>query len=135
MLVAGLALAALELSLTGWAAGLGGVSGSAVQARSRLVLSGSVKGLYPGATAKLRVKVRNRYGFRLRVTSVTVTPKDASKACRKGNVAFARFIGRLLVPAHKVRFVTLKATMARKAPNACKGATFRLAIRGVGVRR
>src|SRR3954467_4833489 len=96
VLVAALAVAALVLSLTGWAAGFSGVSGNAVKPRGTLVLSGSIPGLYPGGPAKLKVAVRNRLGFRLRVASVTVKPKDASKACRKANVAFSRFHGRLL---------------------------------------
>jgi|SRR4051794_538500 hypothetical protein len=122
----------LGFSLTGWAAGLRSDAAVSTTRSRGLVLSGSVKGLYPGATAKLRVSVRNRLALRLRVTRIAVTAGDANRSCRRGNLTFGHFRGRLSVPAHRRRFVNLEVTMARAAPEACKNATFRLSLRGVG---
>jgi hypothetical protein len=127
-------LVLLGFSLTGWAANSGRRTADASLRMRGLVLSGSVKGLYPGGVGKLRVVVRNRFGFRLRVTRVTVTAKNANRGCRKQAVAFGRFRGRLNVPARRARSVTLKVSMARTAPNACRRATFRLAFHAKAVR-
>jgi hypothetical protein len=123
------------LTLAAWGAGLKQKPAHAPsKPRRGLILSGSVRNLYPGARANLRVTVRNRYAFRLKVVSITGRAADASKGCRRGNLSVTGYRGKLLVRPWKPRVVNLKVTMARTAPNACKGAVFKLRFRAQGVR-
>ena len=102
--------------------------------RPPLRVSGSVRGLYPGARLPLRLRVRNVRGFPIRVVSLKVRVGNASRSCRRRQVRIGRFRRSLVVPAHKSRRTALPVTMLRSAPDACKGAVFPLRFRAWGRR-
>jgi hypothetical protein len=93
-----------------------------------------VRGLFPGATRPLRVKITNTYTFSIRVA--TPTAKVAAATTKAGCTGAAANLGvispgtrRLVVPAHGSKTVVLRVTMPRTVANACQGATFRLSFR------
>jgi hypothetical protein len=92
----------LALAATG-SARMSGKGGRHVAPARALKITGGVRGLYPGARARLRLRVRN-----LR--------------------------GKPVVRAHRTRRIVLRVTMLRSAPDACKGAVFRLRFRARGRR-
>jgi hypothetical protein len=99
-----------------------------------LRVSGGVRGLYPGARLRLRLKVRNTRGFPIRVVSLKVRVGNASRGCRRRQLRIGRFHRALVVPAHRSRRAALPVTMLRSAPDACKGAVFPLRFRALGRR-
>jgi hypothetical protein len=100
-----------------------------------LVLRGSVAGLYPGARLPLRVRIRNRQPFAVRVLAVRARVSGRGRrGCARSNVAVSPRPLRLRVPARRARTALLRVTMRRGAPDACKGAVFRLAFSARGTR-
>ena len=87
-------------------------------------ISGKVTGLYPGKTLSLVLSVKNPQTFSITVTSITTAVSNASSTCLAANVTVTAFSGSLVVGAGKTGKVTVKATMAHSAPNACQGAFF-----------
>jgi len=123
----------LALSLAAWAEGLGPRRGR-VKPSSDLVVTGSIKGLYPGARKRLQLKVRNRLTVRMKLTSLTVRVRDGRWNCRGANVRVGRFRGRLLLPPRTQRAVNLVVSMPKTAPDPCQGAVFRLFFRARAAR-
>ncbi|MDX6490453.1 MAG: hypothetical protein QOD43_698 [Gaiellaceae bacterium] len=123
----------LALSLASWAGNFG-PRRERVRSPSGLVVAGSIKGLYPGARKRLRLKIRNRLGVRMKLTSLTVLVRDGRWNCRGANVRVGRFRGRLLLPPRRRRAVTLVVSMPKTAPDPCQGAVFRLVFRAKAVR-
>jgi len=108
-----------------------GVSSAASQRtvrlrRSALVLTGSAQGLYPGGRVPLRVTIRNRRRFAVRVQWLATRVVVHRRGCTASNVTVARRRLNLVVPARGLREVSLEVGMRRDAPDACKGVTFRL---------
>jgi len=91
---------------------------------SSFSIAGSVAGLFPGKTLPLVLTVKNPQKFSITVHSLVTTVSNASKGCIAKNVKVTGFSGHLVVAAGKARKVTVHATMAHSAPNACKGAHF-----------
>jgi hypothetical protein len=115
------------------ASGAAQTSAPAKRARPQaLVVSGSVRGLYPGAVKSLRLKVRNSRGFSIRVVSLRVAVRNASPTCLRNKLRVGRLRRSFVVPAHRMRRVALRVTMLGSAPDACKGAVFplRFTVRG-----
>jgi hypothetical protein len=131
-LAGGLAML-LALSLAAWAGGLG-PRRERVRPSSGLVVTGSIKGLYPGVRKRLRLKVRNRLAVRMKLTSLTVLVRDGRWNCRGANVRVGRFRGGLLLPPRRRRAVTLVISMPKTAPDPCQGAVFKLVFRARAVR-
>jgi hypothetical protein len=123
----------LALSLAAWAAGVG-PGGKRKKPSAAIVVTGSVKGLYPGARRRMRLQVRNRLDVRMKLTSLTVLVRDARWNCRGANVRVGRFRGRLLLPARRRRALTLVVSMPKAAPDPCQGAAFRLVFKARAVR-
>jgi hypothetical protein len=108
-----------------------GVSSAAPQReawvrRSALVLTGSAQGLYPGGRVPLRVTIRNRRRFPVRVLWLAARVILHRRACSPSNVTIPRRHLDLVVPARALRVVTLEASMRDDAPDGCKGVKFRL---------
>jgi hypothetical protein len=108
-----------------------GVSSAAPQReawvrRSALVLTGSTQGLYPGGRVPLRVTIRNRRRFPVRVQWLGARVVLHRRACAPSNVTVERRRLDLFVPARGLRVVTLEAHMRNDAPDGCKGVLFRL---------
>ena len=100
-----------------------------------LRLSGSAVGLFPGGTTRLRVTVQNRRAFAVVVRRVSVGVRHARRGCRARTVSVRPFRGRLLVRPRARRVVVLRISMARNAPNTCRGARFPLRFRALASRR
>jgi hypothetical protein len=100
--------------------------------RPPLRVSGSVRGLYPGAHLRLRLTVRNGRGFPIRVVSLKVRVGNASRSCRRRQLRVGRLRRPLVVRAHRSRRTALPVTMLRSAPDACQGAVFPLKFRASG---
>ena len=94
-------------------------------------ITGSVSGLYPGATSPLPLTVTNAATTPVTVTSVTTTVANASTLCTKKNLHVTKYThGALVVPAGGHAVVTVQATLVTAAGNACQGAVFRLTYHG-----
>jgi hypothetical protein len=94
-------------------------------------IAGRVGGLVPGETAALVLTVSNRERVAINVTSITTTVGDASSRCRGTNVRVAPFAGDLSIPAGATGRATVAVTLIHSAADACQGATFRFAYRGL----
>jgi hypothetical protein len=97
-------------------------------------VKGQVSGLYPGRVTKLPLKLVNRNGFAIKVTSVAVKVGSASAACTYANVSVTKFAGALKVGPNSSRRLSLRITMRRSAPDGCQGAKFPLFYRGTAVK-
>lgn len=126
------AAVAAATALTGAAA-----SGSSASHHGRPVaftLRGHVTGLYPGASRRLVVVVRNRARRPLRVRSITTRVGDAGAGCSRRNLRVSRFRGRLLVAPGRARRVKVRVRMLATSPDACQAAVFRLRFHGRATR-
>jgi hypothetical protein len=97
---------------------------------SGLKVTGHVDGLYPGAVTRLRVRIRNPFGFDVVVRSVRARVKAAA-GCGPENLSVTRFRGHRLVPAGRARRVRLPIAMSAAEADPCQGAKFplRFAVR------
>jgi hypothetical protein len=89
-----------------------------------LPISGSVADLYPGQARSLTFLVGNPNPFRVRITSVSVTPWSASAECPSANLTVGSFAGPFEVAANDSATTTVPVTMVITAPDACQGAVF-----------
>jgi hypothetical protein len=105
------------------------------QAAPALRLSGDVDGLFPGVVTTLRVRVQNRRPFPVLVRSLAVRVGSGRRGCPARVVRVRPFRGRLAVAARRSRTVALRISMARTAPDACRGARFPLRFSAVARRR
>ncbi|HYH61232.1 MAG TPA: hypothetical protein VD766_05150 [Solirubrobacterales bacterium] len=90
----------------------------------RITVRAKVKGLYPGASKKMKVGVHNRLGRRVRLVSVRSHPQDASPDCSRTNLRIERFRGGIPIRPHERARVRVKVTMEPTAPDACQGVRF-----------
>ncbi len=97
-----------------------------------LRLSGRVRGLYPGATRTLTVRVANLAPRPISLRGIEVAVGVASEECPGRALRVRGFGGRLRIPARGHRQVPLPVRMRRAAPGACAGARFPLRLRAWG---
>jgi hypothetical protein len=95
---------------------------------------GNVHGLYPGVNKKMKLHVRNRYDFPIRVLEVRVHVKRPFVGCPAKAVKVRPWHGKLKIPPHGGRVIHVHASMRRWAPNACQGARFPIRYRGRAVK-
>jgi hypothetical protein len=91
-----------------------------------LVVHGHVRGLYPGASKRARVVVRNRADVVVRLERLRVHVADASPACLATNVVIRGFRGSAPIPAGGTIQLRLRTRMGADVPDACEGARFPL---------
>lgn len=115
--LAATAYAGLSRSALGRGAALGGRD-------SRLLLSGHVGGLYPGARMRLRVRLRSRLPFAVKVRSIRARIGDAGSGCSRGNLRVRSYRGHMRIPPHGSKRAALRIEMSSGAPVACQGARF-----------
>jgi hypothetical protein len=96
-----------------------------------LSITGSVVGLYPGATLPLVLTVTNTKAQAIKVTSIATAVGKASKLCGAYNVHVTTFSGKLLVPAGAKATTTVEVLMVHAATNACQGAVFPFRYHGL----
>jgi hypothetical protein len=101
--------------------------------RGSFTIKGHIRGLYPGRTAQLKLTIRNRNGFAIRVKSVRVKVGGAP-GCSRSNLVVKRFRGSLRVPAKKKRRLWVPIRMRSTAPDACMGDRFQLRYVGKAVK-
>ncbi len=97
-------------------------------------ISGTVRGLYPGAHQTLVLTVTNWRAFTVVVTSMTTAVEDAGPACPSTYLTVTPFAGRLVVPAHGSATASVLASLDLSAPDACRGSVFPLIYAGLGHR-
>jgi hypothetical protein len=100
----------------------------------RFGISGSVTGLYPGASMPLVLTVSNHQEFTIVVTSITTSVGSPNQACVSADLSVSQFIGSLSVPAKGTSNVTVTVTLTHGAPDACQGAVFPLQYSGTAVK-
>ena len=85
----------------------------------------------------MTIKITNPNNFPIVVKEMRVAVKRSNKpGCGPEWIkARKRFLISLLVPARARAFASLPVTMKRTAPDACKGARWRLRFRGGAVRK
>lgn len=87
-------------------------------------ITGKVAGLYPGGSRPLVLTVSNPNTVKIVVTSITTTVSSPSTKCPASLVTVTPFSGSHTVAANGSGHVTVTATLAHSAPNACKGVHF-----------
>jgi len=95
---------------------------------------GNVHGLYPGVKKKVKLHVRNRYAFPIRVLVVRVRVQRPFRGCPAKAVKIRPWRGKLKIPAHGTKVVHVRVAMRTWAPTACQGARFPLRYRGRAVK-
>ena len=108
-------------------------------ARATVRLSGYVQGLYPGARKAMTVRIFNRRGFRVRVTSIGAVERRGRRGCpgrhlRVGRFPASRWDRALYVPSRRSRRAWLNVRLSPRAPDACQRTTFRMRLRARTVR-
>jgi hypothetical protein len=107
-------------------------AGQRASTSGSFTIAGRVAGLYPGVTKHLVLRVTNPQGFAIVVTAIETKGQNASARCTASYLAVTSFSGHLSVPARGSAKTSVLAKLARRAPNACIGATFPLVYRGLG---
>ncbi len=97
-------------------------------------IRGHVAALYPGATTRMTVRVRNLEAFRIVVRTVTATVERPSPGCPAGAVKVKPWKSRVKVAPGGVVRLRMRVRMRRDAPNACLGARWPIAFAGAGFR-
>ena len=98
-------------------------------------ISGHVEGLYPGAQASLRLRVRNHHRFPIVIRSITVTAADAASGCNAASLQVSGFRGRRVVRARRAKRIRVPISMLADAADECQNARFPLTFRGKARRR
>jgi hypothetical protein len=101
--------------------------------KGSFTIKGHVLGLYPGRTATLRLTIRNKNRFAIRVKSIRVRVGNAP-ACPRSNLVVKSFRGSLRVAAKRKRRIALPISMRRTAPDGCMGARLPLRYTGKAVK-
>jgi hypothetical protein len=107
----------------------GGLPKGASRSAGKLRLGGHAGRLYPGRVEPLRVHVDNLGHQPQVVRSVWVAVGDARPRCIARNVSVSTYHGRLRIPPHGRRWISLTIAMRSKAADACQRAVFPLTFR------
>lgn len=98
-----------------------------------VVLKGvPVSGLYPGASKRLSVTVKNTTGRAIKVPKLKaqLSAKTSRAGCAgtRANLLLSWTGKAVTIPNKKTRTMTLNVTMPRTVANACQGATFKMTV-------
>lgn len=97
--------------------------------RSPLTARGHVTGLYPGARAAIKVRIRNRSRRALTLTSLRTRPLDAGAGCLARNLRVATVRRKVVIRPRGRRSLRVPVAMSANAADACQGARFPLRFR------
>ena len=100
----------------------------------RFSIRGSVRGLYPGRTIRMRVRVENPLTVSIRVRSITARVRSPRSGCPARALVVRPWRGSVRIAPRRVRVLRLRVMMRRTAPNACRDVRFALAYSGSAVR-
>lgn len=98
-------------------------------------ITGNVADLYPGASLPLVLTVSNPESFSIVVTSITTTVGSPSAQCPGTLMTVTPFSGQQAVPALGSSHVTVTASLAHAAPDACQGAIFAFSYAGLAKKK
>ncbi len=110
------------------AAAIAASGSQAHAARRTLSLSGHVVGLYPGASHRMTILVRNRGRRPVRLRWITTHVGAANARCSGENVKVAPYHGRRRIAAGRSIHVNVAVLMKRGSPSGCQGGTFPLSF-------
>jgi hypothetical protein len=115
---------------------VGGHEGTAgVAKRARFGVSGHVTGLYPGATKRLRLTLRNPNPFPITVKQVRTSVRSSIAGCPSKSIRVRPFKGSKRVGPRSKAKVKVAVTMSPTVPQACAGRRYRLTYRGKAIYR
>ena len=101
----------------------------------RFTVKGKVKGLYPGSSKPLTLRITNPNAAPIAVKLVTVKVRSTTVSCPSSAVKATKFHGNKRIGAHRTAKVKLKIRMKATTPDACQGARFRLIYGGKAIGR
>ncbi len=101
----------------------------------RFAIKGKVKRLYPGAKKTLKLRVRNRSAYRIRLETLTVKVKKPNKAgCKMRWLKLKKQMSpRLKLLPKKRAVIPVRVKLSKKATDSCQGARWPLEYRGSAV--
>lgn len=102
-----------------------------VTASGSFSISGTMKGLYPGAIRPLVLTVGNPMPVAITVTEIATSVGGAPPTCPATNLMVTRFSGQLHVGARSTSRLAVEVVMAHSAPQGCQGAMFTLEYWGI----
>jgi len=131
----GSATAVLGAELTASNSSNGNGNGNNTDPKS-FSISGSVTGLYPGATKDLPVLISNQNNQDIKVTNIHITVTGSDKSgCGSSNLSAADYSGpAFVVQKNSSQTINLPVSMTHNASNSCQGATFTLQYSGAAVK-
>ena len=93
-----------------------------------------VRGLYPGVTRPMTVKIKNPYAFSIKVPKVraTVAATTTVPGCAgvASNLTVKAPKGALVIPKRKTKSLVLQIVMPSTVANVCQGAAFKITLSG-----
>lgn len=117
---------------------LSGVGGAGVQPSAHrpvgFSITGSVDGLYPGATILMSLRVSNGGRHPIVVNEISTSVSSTAPLCPASDVTVGSFSGALHVPGGKSATVAVPVSMVHSAPDACQGVTFPFSYSGTASR-
>jgi len=110
--------------------------GLATTARTpHFTVKGKVKGLYPGSSKPLKLRLTNPNDAPISVKLVTVKARSTTVSCPSSAVKATKFKGNKRIGAHRTAKIKVRIRMKATTPDACQGAKFRLIYGGKAVGR
>ena len=110
--------------------------GLATTARTpHFTVKGKVKGLYPGSSKPLKLRLTNPNDAPISVKLVTVKARSTTASCPSSAVKATKFKGNKRIGAHRTAKIKVRIRMKATTPDACQGAKFRLIYGGKAVGR
>jgi hypothetical protein len=100
--------------------------------RHRMRLSGRVQGLFPGASKRMRVIVRNPTRVRIVLMRVRARAQDVV-GCPGSHVRIRPFRGKRPVPPRGRIVIRMRVRLSPTAPDACQGARWPVRFRARGM--
>ncbi len=98
-------------------------------------VKGKVKGLYPGSSKPLKLRLTNPNDAAIAVKLVTVKVRSTTVSCPSSAIKATKFKGNKRIGAHRTAKIKVKIRMKAATPDACQGAKFRLIYGGKAIGR
>lgn len=97
--------------------------------KAAIAITGKVNGLYPGASKRIRLKLKNNSRSAVVVKSVRARVKSPGAGCPARALQAKRMRVRLRVPGRRSRHLRYPIRMRPSAVVACEGKRFKLRYR------
>ncbi|HEY6567830.1 MAG TPA: hypothetical protein VI341_09980 [Actinomycetota bacterium] len=93
-------------------------------------VKGHLKGIYPGQTTSMKVKVTNNGHARITLRSLKVKVRSTVAGCPSSSLKFTPFKGHKAIRGDATISMRLPARMKATSPDACQGARYQLTYAG-----